>query len=462
MLSEESVIVLNHISYENRILTIVMIVSFVNPFTGSALTLALPDIGTAYGAMESQLSWVLEIYLISSTIFIMPLGKLADTWGKKKVFLLGSIIFMFSSLAVFAVSSMQGLFLLRFFQGIGSASIFATSLAIIALVYPAEKRGKAMGLTIAAVYSGLSLGPVIGGLLNYYYQWQSIFYFIAFFGAVAVLLTLLIMKEEWISNPEGHMDYWGAVLYAAALVLMMFGLSEILNLFYAPYVLAFGAVLFCLFLYREWHQSDPLLPVRIFTQNRIFSCSNFAAMLNYSATFAIGFLLSFYLQRILGLTSRDAGLIMLVQPVLMALLSPVTGSLSDRIQASVLASSGMGLIAVGLAVLAYDVPAESILVIIGCLFIIGIGFALFTAPNNNAIMSSVPQEYYGMASSVVGTVRLIGQVLSVAIVTLILSRIGSAAADPAEVLMNNIQFAFIVFTVLCLIGIFPSMVRIRK
>lgn len=449
----------SHLSYENRILVIVMIVSFINPFTSSALNLALPDIGLTYQVTESHLGWVIEVFLIASTICIMPIGKLADKVGKRRIFLWGAAIFMVSSLGVSIISSIYGLIVLRILQGLGSACIFATSFAIITLVYPPERRGKAMGFTVSAVYCGLSLGPVIGGVLNYYLGWKSIFYFIACFGAVAVISTLLFMKEEWIADAKGHFDTSGAVIYSIALVLIMFGLSEILNITAAKYILLAGIALFICFLYWEKSQSNPIIPVHLFAKNRTFSCSSFAAMLNYSATFAISFLLSMYLQRILGFTSRDAGFILLLQPILMALLSPVTGSLSDHMSSALLSSVGMGCIAVGLAFLAYDVPIQSLWILIIALIIIGLGFSLFTAPNNNAIMESVPQEFVGMASSMIGTVRLIGQVLSVAIVTLVMSRTGIGGE---AMLLDNIQLAFIIFTILCAAGILPSMVRSKK
>lgn len=445
-----------HLSYENRILAIVMIVSFINPFTSSALNLALPDIGLTYEVTESHLGWVIEVFLIASTICIMPIGKIADKVGKRRVFLWGAAIFMISSLGVSVISSIYGLIALRVLQGLGSACIFATSFAIITLVYPPERRGKAMAFTVSAVYCGLSLGPVIGGVLNYYCGWKSIFYFIALFGAAAVVSTLLFMKEEWIADAKGRFDTTGAVIYSAALVLMMFGLSEILNLTYAKYILLAGICLFVLFLQWERKQANPIIPVHLFRGNRTFSCSSFAAMLNYSATFAITFLLSMYLQRVLGFTSRDAGFILLLQPVLMAVLSPVTGSLSDHISPALLSSAGMGCIAVGLAFLAYDVPVQSVWILLACLVIIGLGFSLFTAPNNNAIMESVPKEFVGMASSMIGTVRLIGQVLSIAIVTLVMSRTGMMGE---AMLIDNIQAAFIIFTILCAAGILPSMVR---
>ncbi|MGE1063202.1 MFS transporter [Megasphaera paucivorans] len=446
-------------SYENRILVIIMIVSFLAPFTSSALTLSLPDIGIAYGVGESLLSWVLEIFLISSTIFVLPLGKAADILGKRKVFLVGILSFTVSSAAVFWVHSIEELLFLRFIQGIGSAMIYATSMAIIVLVYPQERRGKAMGLVIAAVYIGLSAGPVLGGFLNYYYTWKSIFLFIAVCSTVAAILTFGTMKTEWISDKGGRIDYKGSFEYAAALVMIMYGLSEILDSFSAKYFLAAGVGVFAFFIRNQMKTAKPLLPVRLFLDNRVFSYSSFAAMLNYSATFAISFLLSLYLQNIMQYTSRDAGIILLVQPILMALLSPAMGALSDRVSISVLASGGMACIALGLAGLALSVPWQSIYAVMLCLVIIGGGFSLFTAPNNNAIMSAVPKSFYGTASSVLGTVRLIGQVFSVAIVTLVLSRTSTENVMGNELLMENIRFAFFVFTILCVIGIFPSMKR---
>lgn len=168
------------LSYENTILAVVMMVSFINPFTSSALTTALPSIGTAYGATDAQLSWVIELFLISSTVTIMPISKIADRIGKRHIFLFGVSLFCVSSLAVYFVNSLYGLFLLRILQGLGSASIFATSMAIVSLVTPPQRRGRAMGFTIAAVYCGLSFGPVLGGFFSYYLGWKTIFYFIAF------------------------------------------------------------------------------------------------------------------------------------------------------------------------------------------------------------------------------------------------------------------------------------------
>lgn len=178
------------LSYENTILAVVMMVSFINPFTSSALTTALPSIGTAYGATDAQLSWVIELFLISSTVTIMPISKIAD----------------------------------RIVQGLGSASIFATSMAIVSLVTPPQRRGRAMGFTIAAVYCGLSFGPVLGGFFSYYLGWKTIFYFIAFICAFAWLIAACSMtKEEWIVNAKGSLDLPGSLLYALARICPVHG-----------------------------------------------------------------------------------------------------------------------------------------------------------------------------------------------------------------------------------------------
>lgn len=229
------------LSYENTILAVVMMVSFINPFTSSALTTALPGIGTAYGATDAQLSWVIELFLISSTVTIMPISKIADRIGKRHIFLFGVSLFCVSSLTVYFVNSLYGLFLLRILQGLGSASIFATSMAIVSLVTPPQRRGRAMGFTIAAVYCGLSFGPVLGGFFSYYLGWKTIFYFIAFICALAWLIAARSMtKEEWIVNAKGSLDLPGSLLYALAMIAIMVGLSEVMTLAYAKYLLAGG------------------------------------------------------------------------------------------------------------------------------------------------------------------------------------------------------------------------------
>lgn len=445
------------ISKENKVLMTIMMACFLTPFTGSSLNMSLPDIGKEFGASTSALSWIIESFLMTSMVLIVPMGRLSDGWGKRNVFITGMELFTLSSIVIHFVTSVEVLIAVRVLQGIAAAMLFATNMAILAQAYPAERRGKAMGLATAVVYIGLAIGPVIGGFLNYRFGWRSIFYFTTIVGLLGLLMAFKCFKEAWKVDDRVHIPFGDVVLYGVALFGVMYGWSEIINDPWGKYYLIGGAILFVLFVWRQAHLEKPLLPVRIFLENRTFAFSNLASMLNYSATFAIAFLLSLYLQMIMGFDSEKAGAMLLVQSIIMSVLSPLMGSLSDRYGSAWLASSGMGVIAVGLGVMIYGTHIESVALIITALVVIGIGFAMFSAPNNNAIMGSVPPKYFGLASSVIGTVRLLGQVFSMAVVASILSRpeVGPAQA----VLLHNIQYALWVFLALCVIGIVPSVIR---
>lgn len=459
-LTEE--VVLLTISRENKILVAVMIGSFLTPFTGSFINLSLPDIGREFMVGTSALSWIIEAFLMVCAIFVLPMGQLSNRWGKRAIYLLGTGGFAIVSFMIHFTSSIEMLMILRILQGICSAMIFATGTAIVAQAYPIEKRGKAMGLVVSVVYIGLAVGPVVGGFLNYNFGWRSIFYFTATLGTLAFLMTLFWMKENWKTPGQDHLNAMSIVLYSTTLVLIMYGLSEFVNQPIAKYLLLAGLVLAVIYVIHEARTEKPLIPVQIFMENKMFAFSNLAAMLNYSATFAIGFLLSLYLQMIMGFNSATAGLILLVQSIIMSVLSPVTGAMSDRYGSAVMASSGMGIIACGLVVILYAIHISALTIIIAGLVVVGFGFAMFSAPNNNAIMSSVPPKYFSFASSVIGTVRLLGQVLSMAIVASILSRTSSAGeVGSSAALLENIQIAFVVFAVFCAIGIVPSMIRNR-
>lgn len=454
----ESVVKHMTVTNRNKILLIMMMSSFVTPFTSSALTLSLPDIGRAYGAAANELGWVLEIFLLVSIVFLLPMGKLADRLGKRRIFFWGTLLFTISSCLCIFTPNMTFLLAARGLQGVAAAMLYATNMSIVALVFPPEKRGQALGWMVSMVYVGLACGPVLGGLLNYYAGWQSIFIFITLACLACVLATQRYLHEEWLAQKVTGVDGKGSVLYGFAMVLAMFGLSELANLAWAFAVLLGGLFVFAFFVRHELQEKDPILPLYILAGNREFSLSNLAAMINYSATFGISFLLSIYLQSVLGLSSREAGFMMLIQPIVMAMLSPMAGKLSDKYPPGKIASLGMSVTALGILGLVLAVHLESLWLVVPVVMIIGVGFALFAAPNNNAIMGSVPKKYYSLATSMLGTVRLVGQVTSVAIVTMIMSLDWDFLTSSDE-LLRNIEISFIVFTILCAIGIVPSAAR---
>ena len=443
---------------ERRILFTIMLTSFLTPFTGSALNLALPALGTAYGVSPAQLGWVLGSFLLAAIVVLLPFGHLADRYGKRRFFIWGNGIFAITSLAACFAPSLPCLIAARAAQGIGSAMTFATAMSILTLVIPKERRGWAMGWNVATVYTGLTLGPVVGGFLNYYYGWQSIFLLLSLLGTAAFFTARCFIQTEWCEESRCAWDKPGAFLYGTAVILIIYGLSQLLSQPLAPYLLLAGLLLLGVFFRYEQHTAHPLLPVNLLRTNRSFSLSCLAALLNYCATFATSFPLSLYLQSILGFSSRSAGLILLSQPIIMALLSPMMGKLSDKYAPTKLASWGMAVITVGLTGFALTVHSLSFYLLIPMLLITGTGFALFAAPNNNAIMSAVDKKHYSLAASLLSTVRLVGQVISVAIMNLILSLTWSGQS-PQEVLWQNLAAALLFFALLAASGIIPSRAR---
>jgi len=341
---------------------------------------------------------------------------------------------------------------------------FATAMAILTSVYPPGERGRAIGIASAFTYLGLSFGPVLGGVLTQHLGWRSIFYASVPIGAAGFVLVLWKLKGEWRSPPRGRFDLAGSLLYALALPGLMYGLSRLPGLA-GVWFLAGGLAGLALFVLREARAADPVLDIRLFRGNPVFAFSNLAALINYAATFAVTFLLSLYLQYIKALPPQSAGLLLVIQPAIMAALSPLAGRLSDRIQPRTLASLGMLCAAVGLGVFAFLAAATSLAVVAAGLALLGFGFALFSAPNTNSIMSSVGPQHYGVASATLAAMRLVGQMLSMGAALLVFTLfLGKASVTPAThgAFLSATRTAFAGFAFLCFGGVFASLARGRR
>lgn len=339
---------------------------------------------------------------------------------------------------------------------------FSTNIAILTAVYPPSDRGKVLGINTAAVYTGLSLGPVLGGILTRRLGWESIFYFVFLIGVTVLFLTVTRLKGEWTGAKGERYDKTGALLYMAGMVTFIYGFSSIATSSSAKYFLALGLFIIIFFIIQELKTEQPIFNIKFFGSNRAFAFSNVAALINYSATFATTFLLSIFLQVIQGYNSETAGFILLSQPIVMALLSPFAGSLSDRVEPRIVSSFGMGLSMLGLVFFAFLSRTTPAWLLVLNLMLLGMGFAFFSSPNTSAVMGSVPKQFYGVASSSLGTMRQIGQALSMAIATLIIDlHIGNAQLSPAlsGLLTKSVQISFIIFAVTCFFGIFASLSR---
>lgn len=443
-------------------LLIATIASFLTPFMGSSVNIALPAIASEFAADAILLSWIPTAFLLTSAMFAVPFGRIADIYGMKKVFTSGIIIFTIASLLSAMAPFTLALIGFRVLQGIGSAMIFVTGLAIITSAFPPQERGKAIGINIMAVYTGLSLGPVLGGIITHYMGWRSLFYLMVPLGLLVITLILWKLRgQEWAACKGEKFDLPGSVLYSIALVLVIYGFSSLPDILGIATIIA-GIVLFIGFTRWELNIDSPVLDMKLFFKNRAFAFSNLAALINYSATFAVTFLLSLYLQYVKGLSAQNAGLILVAQPIMMAIITPFAGRLSDRYEPRILASIGMALVTLGLLIFAFISAQTTFEYIIIGLLVLGLGFGFFSSPNTNAIMGSVERRFFGVASATVSTMRLVGQVLSMGIAMLIFAMlIGRVQILPAQypALIQSIQITFIIFAVLCFGGIFASLAR---
>lgn len=444
-------------------LLVASIASFFTPFMGTSVNIALPTIGLDFGADAILLNWITNGFLLAAAIFAVPFGRLADIHGMKKIFTYGIIIFTVASLSCALSPSSLILIASRIIQGIGSAMIFVTGLAIITSVYPPHHRGKAIGINIAAVYVGLSLGPVIGGLMTQYLGWRSLFFLMIPFGLLVVGIVFWKLHDEWAASRGEKFDYIGSIIYSIMLLLIMYGFSSLPKID-GWVMLVLGVIGLLTFIKWELRTESPVFNIRLF-KNTEFTFSSMAALINYSATFAVSLLLSYYLQYIKGFEPHAAGLILVFQPILMAVTAPMAGRMSDRFDARIIATAGMATVTIALFTLTFlDVNTPLTDIIIG-LVVLGLGFGLFSSPNTNVIMGSVERKFYGVASATVSTMRLIGQTMSIGIATLIFALfMGRVQITPEQYpsLLESIQLCFVVFTILCFVGIFVSWYRGNK
>jgi EmrB/QacA subfamily drug resistance transporter len=443
------------------VLLVVTIAVFVFPFMGSAVNIALPTIGKELALDAVTLGWIATAYLLSSAALLVPLGRIADIYGRKKIFTCGIVIFTLSSLFSGMANSATMLISCRVFQGVGGAMLAGTAAALLTTVFPANERGKVLGIYVAAAYIGLSLGPVLGGVLTERLGWRSIFFLGALLGLAVIGVVLWKLKGEWTGAKGEKFDFAGSVIYILGLVALVYGFTLLPAMSGVGLIIG-GIIGLSAFVRWEMRTRSPLLDVNLFRNSKAFTLSNLAALINYSATFAITFLMSLYLQYLKGFNPGSAGLILVAMPAMQAIFSPLAGRLSDRIEPRLIASAGMALTTIGLIIFIFLNEATPLGLIIGNLLLIGFGFALFVSPNTNAVMSSAPNTAYGVASAMLATMRQVGMVLSMGIAMLMFTLyIGRVQITPEyyPLFQQSIKTAFIIFAILCFGGIFASLAR---
>lgn len=451
----------NDVATQRTALVIVWLSSFIAPLMLSAVNVAIPRIADGLHTNAIVLGWVPTAYLLTSAVLLLPCGKLADLVGRKKVFLCGMTVVTAASVFASTAQSAAALIAYRVLQGAGAAMLFATGVAILSSIFPRERRGAAIGLTVSAVYLGLTCGPLLGGWATQQYSWRSVFLIHVPAAILIILLGIWKLRGEWKDPATQKLDLAGAGIYALSIIGVMYGVSTLPALS-SILAIAAGAAGLALFVRFERKVEFPLFDVSLFFSNRIFTYSCLASLVTYSSTFAISYLMSLYLQYIRGMTPQLAGAIIIAQPLMMALFSPLAGRLSDRHEPRYLTSAGIALIAAGLALLATLTSASSVEFIIASLMLVGFGVALFSAPNVNAIMGSVEKGHLGVASGAVSTMRVLGQMFSMGVVATVFAMVLGPVRITAQYfpdLLTAIKISFLAATVLSASAVFLSLSR---
>jgi MFS family permease len=321
--------------------------------------------------------------------------------------------------------------------------------------------GEPWGYMSGQYISASPRGPILGGILTEHPGWRSIFFLGALLGLAVIGVVLWKLKGEWTGAKGERFDFAGSVIYVLGLVALVYGFTLLSEMSGVGLIIG-GIIGLSVFVRWEMRAKSPVLDVNLFKKSKAFTFSNLAALINYSGTFAIAFLMSLYLQYMKGFNPGSAGLILVAMPAMHAVFSPLTGRLSDRIEPRLMASARMALTTVGLAIFIFPNEETYLELIVGNLVLTGFGLALFVSPNSNAVMSSAPKTAYGVASAILATMRQIGMVLSMGIAMLMFTLyIGRVQITPEYYLLfqQSMKTCFIVFAVLCFGGIFASLAR---
>ena len=450
---------------QRNTICVCVITSFITTFMGSALNLSIPSLEEEFKVGAQTVGWVVTIYMLTCSALAVPFGRLADRVERRSVLRTGILIFSISSLTAVLSKKMWMLLAFRLMQGIGASMIFSTNIAILVGAFDEEHRGRVLGYSTCATYAGLSAGPVLGGVLNQNFGWRAIFIATAIVSAAAFYGAFFkLPKGEKKSgilslSSKAHLDYAGNILFVVSIVLTMYGLSSLNSLAGAPLILCLGILIFIFFVRTEMKTDNPVIDVNLFRKNLPFTLSNLAAMVNYGSNFALSYLMSIYLQVVKGMTSQWAGVILITNTVIMTVLSPFVGRISDRHSPFKMSAAGMALCAAALGLLSFLSEDLSLAKIIMILALSGVGFSFFSTPNTNAVMSCVEREDYGVSASILSTMRSIGHTAGMSVVSAVVGiYIGSGSLKGAgtEVLMKTFHISFFIFTLLCILGIFMA------
>jgi MFS family permease len=448
-------------STQRTVLVAVTATGFLTALMMSGVNVALAQIASDLNLSAVAITWVTLASVLATGALLMPMARVADFRGRLFVYHIGLAGFAIFCLASAFAPNATVLILTRALQGVAAAFLFSTTVAMVTLSHPPESRGRALGLQVSGVYLGLTLGPVLGGILTHNLGWRGLFVVVGALNLVNLVWPLWKLRGlEWREPKTAPFDVWGAAAWICALSALIIGFS------YLPgavgYVLiAAGAVGLTGFVFLESRAADPILNVDLLRHNRVFAFANAASFINYSATSAMTFLISLYLLYNRGRGAPTPGFVLVTGPFVQAAVSPFAGRLADRVEARFVASTGMALCAAGLFAFAFLRETTPYWHVITVLCVLGLGFGLFSSPIIHTVMGSVDRRYVGVAAATSSTMRVSGQSFSMGITALVLAvvvgRREIGVADHVH-LLTSIRMLFLIFASLCVLGVVASLV----
>ena len=442
---------------------VAFITSFFAVFLSVGIVLGVPAIAAEFGMNNVVQNWITTLTALVIAVFTLPAGQISGKIGVKKTLILGVSIFLVASLGACLSFSTESFLIFRIAQGIGIAFSNVSAIAMVVQTVNPKSRGKALGFTVTGVYLAGSLSPVFCGFLVSNFGWRAMFYFVLPFLALCIVLMISRIPGEWKTNEESKIDSVGYILYAIGITLFIYGFTNLMNGFGAISAVT-GMLLLIVFGYYELNTDSPAFNMNLF-RNMKFTSSNIAALCSYLAIASITTILNYHFQYVRGWDAQISGIMLIVTPILMALIAPNSGKLSDRIHPQKLAAIGIGIATIALAILIFLDADTPLYLIVAAMILQGIGMGLFTTPNTNAIMSSVPQNETPNASAAQSAMRTIGQTMSLGILTLVFAWIMGnlkLSSQYADLIVYSSQLVCLICTIICIIAIFASLVGIRS
>lgn len=446
------------------ILLAVLAASIMGPIDGSVINIAMPSIGRAFGAGMSVVSWVAMAYLLVIGSLTLTFGRLGDMIGYRRVELIGIALFAVASAVCALAPSIWILIAFRAIQAIGAGMFMAMSQAIIISVFPPSERGRALGVNGMLIAVGLALGPSLGGFLLTLWGWKAIFTINIPIGIAGFIFCYSVIPAPKETKPQ-NFDVTGAVFgflaLASALIVGSFGQDWGWLTLRSLAAAAFAIVSSAVFILWERRTPEPMLDLALFG-NRVFAAANFASLTNFVSQAAVTFLVPFYLQQVLLMAPDAAGLVLTASPLVVLLMAPTSGALSDKLGTRWLAFAGQGIVVLAFLLMLTLGPASHPLDVFWRLALFGLGTGLFQSPNNSAVMGNVPRHRLGIGSSVLATVRNVGMVVGIAVASSVFASRSAAAAtrlDATGAFMVGIRAAFVVSAIIATAGALTSLVR---